>query len=112
MGTLNEYINKAVVIGKLQEIKRRNVRGNKILCADEEQIIRFIEAMPAADVRPVVRGKWEQEEIFGVNGNAAEFQSAFCSVCRRYHTTPFSYYFTRYNFCPNCGAVMIEDNTP
>ena len=67
-----------------------------------------IERIPAADVRPVVHGKWEQKEVFEAKGYVDELQSAFCPVCQRYHTTPYSYYFTQYNFCPNCGAMMEE----
>ena len=63
-------------------------------------------SLPAADVRPVVRGKWEEREVFTAKGNVDMLQSAFCPVCKRYHTTPYSYFFTVYAFCPNCGADM------
>lgn len=65
-----------------------------------------IEKIPSADVVERKRGKWEQKEVFTAKGNVDELQSAFCPVCQRYHTTPYSYYFTNYNFCPNCGADM------
>lgn len=67
-----------------------------------------IKSLPAADVKPVVRGKWEEREVFTAKGNVDMLQSAFCPVCKRYHTTPYSYYFTVYNYCPNCGADMRE----
>lgn len=52
-------------------------------------------------------GKWEQKEIFGVEETTIEqMQSACCSVCGKYHTTPYSYYFSKYNYCPSCGAKM------
>ena len=35
-----------------------------------------------------------------------EWQSAKCSVCGKYHTTPYLYYFDDCNYCPNCGAKM------
>lgn len=35
-----------------------------------------------------------------------EWQSAKCSACGRYHTTPYMYYFDNYNYCPHCGARM------
>ena len=63
-------------------------------------------AIPAADVRPVVKGKWEDRTVFEAKGCVEELQSAFCPICKRYHTTPFSYGFTDYKFCPNCGADM------
>lgn len=53
--------------------------------------IRQIESIPAADVRPVVRGKWVDEPIKGVKYH--------CSVCQgRFDYT--------WHFCPNCGADM------
>lgn len=50
-------------------------------------------SIPAADVRPVVRGVWVK------NG-----WSIRCSICG--YDMPFA---TR-NFCPNCGAWMRGEN--
>ena len=67
-----------------------------------------LESMPTVspdDVRGV--GKWEQKEVFGLDDTTIEqMQSARCSSCGKYHTTPFSYYFSKYNYCPSCGAKM------
>jgi Zn finger protein HypA/HybF involved in hydrogenase expression len=65
-----------------------------------------INAIPSAD-RP--QGEWEEKEIFhNANDNPIieEWQSARCSVCHKYHTTPYMYYFDNFNFCPECGADM------
>ena len=51
--------------------------------------------LPAADVRPVVRGKWIR------NG-----WSLRCAECG--YDMPFSVR----NFCPNCGADMREEGEP
>lgn len=53
------------------------------------------DAIPAADVRPVVRGKWERNE----RGNY------ICSNCKSEHNAVFGFIF-----CPNCGADMREEN--
>lgn len=69
-----------------------------------------IEEAPSIDIEPK-RGKWEEKETFR-NGDdepiIEEWQSAMCSVCHKYHTTPYIYSFNDYNFCPNCGADMRE----
>lgn len=39
-----------------------------------------------------------------------EWQSAKCSACGSYHTTPYMYYFDNYNYCPHCGARMRGDH--
>ena len=74
-------------------------------------IFQAIDQMPAVsidDVRSV--GKWEQKEVFSLAETTIEqMQSARCSSCGKYHTTPFSYYFSKYNYCPNCGARMKGD---
>lgn len=57
-----------------------------------------VKAMPAADVKPVVRGKWMNEEQEGFNVFSAE-----CDQCRKRTLAYF-----HYNFCPNCGADMRE----
>ena len=54
-------------------------------------IIKALESIPAADVRPVKRGKWVDEPIKGVKYH--------CSVCQgRFKYT--------WHYCPNCGADM------
>ena len=53
-----------------------------------------IQKIPAADVAPVVRGRWI---------NVSDFAQLWaCSVCRKHtrHTAPA--------YCPNCGADMRE----
>ncbi len=50
-------------------------------------------------------GKWEEKEVSS-DKVIDEWQSARCSVCGLYHTTPYMYFFDNYKFCPNCGADM------
>lgn len=54
---------------------------------------------PLIEVR---KGKWLEREVHGTEefDDIGEFQSAKCSVCGRYHTTPYLYYFHHYNYCP------------
>ena len=67
-----------------------------------------IETVPSADVQPVRHGKWEERKVADKNC-IDEWQTACCSVCHKYHTTPYMYYFDNYNYCPNCGARMDGD---
>ena len=69
-----------------------------------------VKALPSAD-KP--QGEWEEKETFHNADDdpiIEEWQSARCSVCHKYHTTPYKYYFNNYNFCPNCGADMRGEN--
>lgn len=77
---------------------------------DLRDFLRSLPTLSPDDVRPV--GKWEQKEVFSLAETTIEqMQSARCSVCGKYHTTPFSYYFTDYAYCPNCGARLMNGGT-
>ena len=56
------------------------------------------------------RGEWEEKEVVDYEETTiTQWQSACCSVCGKYHTTPYLYYFDDFNFCPNCGADMRKE---
>ena len=61
-------------------------------------------ALPSEQLRP--KGKWEEKEVFDGDRTIEQYQSARCSVCGKYHTTPYMYYFNNFNYCPECGAEM------
>lgn len=69
-----------------------------------------IEAVPSAQ-QGRENGEWiNKNVIHEIEASTAidEWQSAKCSVCGKYHTTPYLYYFDEYKYCPNCGALMIR----
>lgn len=100
-----EYIEREAAIEALQNhYEVRNAAQNGIM----DECVMLMMRVPAADVAPVVKGEWEEYEIFTTKGNVDMLQSAFCPKCQKYHTTPYSYYLTKYNFCPNCGAKMED----
>ena len=59
-------------------------------------IIKALESIPADDVRPVVRGKWQSWEQ---DKPPCKWYS--CDYCG-FHA------LSKSNFCPNCGADMRE----
>lgn len=81
----------------------------KELC---KMILDKIANAPAADVRPEVRGKWEDVEVTYVADKTTlpfeRISSMRCNQCNRYHTE--IYYYGNptemAHFCPNCGAKM------
>lgn len=58
-----------------------------------------ISKIPAADVRPVVRGEWEWEMYQ---------YTPYCSICGG-RGFPGPANGKKYNFCPNCGSDMREE---
>lgn len=99
-----KYINLEDAVDEFQEwlsgAQYWNVSGD-----DAEKILRSI---PAADVKPVVHARWGDTSVYTVKGKIDMVQSEFCPNCKKYHTTPYSYYVEHHKFCPNCGADMRE----
>ena len=65
----------------------------------------IVKEIPAADVRPVVRGKW----VWKTNGEVV------CSKCNDLiavvaNTDDLVTVKFGHNFCPNCGADMREES--
>ena len=67
-------------------------------------IERNLKQLPSVEPK---KGQWEEKSVF--EGEIQEWQSARCSVCNKYHTTPYLYYFDNFNYCPNCGARMVVE---
>ena len=91
----DEYIKREDVIAELS-------KRSQYVCDNDFGVIihaeNVINAIPAADVRPVVRGRWLNvvSAIVDTTGN--------CSECRKE-----AVWRTRnkpYTICPNCGAMM------
>lgn len=59
----------------------------------------YIEALPAADVAPVVHGRWEMRPTGMATDTGPEYK-AYCTICNE----PNKQY--RPPFCPHCGAKM------
>lgn len=57
------------------------------------------------------KGKWMEKETFdNADYEIPVWQSARCSVCGKYMTAPYQYYFTDFSYCPNCGSYNGADN--
>ena len=71
-----------------------------------EALREALRRVPAADVRPVVRGEWVISRT-DYSWNSAEFPThCKCSRCGR--EVPYQ---DKDNFCPNCGAKMeVQDD--
>lgn len=84
-----DYISRGALIEAVQEVIQEtppgDVRGGLSL------VFPILSEIPAADVRPVVRGEWRKSELFNDHPE--------CPVCSYVSRE-------RSNFCPNCGAEM------
>ena len=59
-----------------------------------------IEGFPAADVAPVVHGRFSETDRLVRDGKSKVYGWE-CTVCKRFTRSPF---VDSWNFCPNCGA--------
>ena len=51
--------------------------------------------------------QWTECEVFdNADYEIPQWQSARCSNCGKYHTTPYQYYFDKFPYCPFCGEKM------
>lgn len=71
-----------------------------------DRLTRTIDDIPAADVRPVVRGHWISEEEAEEKGDYSLRDA--CSVCG--HCDWDCTESASFNYCPNCGADMREES--
>lgn len=94
-----EYIKKALVAREIRKLLRVRESAVDIFQAGFEYGVNRawvkINKIPAADAAPVVHGR-------RVNG-------CQCSVCGDRHGPYNSRHRPYYNYCPNCGAKMDEE---
>ena len=92
-----EYIKRENVLAEIDEFVKQNIaHGFPVDVFDIEMMKKMVEKLPAADVAPVVHGRW-------VNG-------CQCSVCGDRHGPYNSRHRPYYNYCPNCGAKMDDED--
>ena len=90
----NEYIDKATALSPNILIEVDGCDGITI-CKNAIQAYKdYIDALPFADVRPVVNGEWLMVGDYP------------CSVCGE--TVLYEYDVRSLKYCPNCGAYMVN----
>lgn len=100
-----DYIDRQEVIKKLEELDSRLMRGHYVdECAGVTMANAVVQSVPAADVKPVVHGRWEMKPENTTPG-IYHVKKAFCTNCGK----PNKQY--RPPYCPHCGAKMDEGGT-
>lgn len=99
---MDEYISKEEA---LNEIRRKCICGHLPFRSNTPEgimileAIRVIDSMPAADVRPVVRGEWEPGDCNCPVCKENKFKGLDADIWADWQPP----------FCPNCGADMRGD---
>jgi hypothetical protein len=90
-----KYISTDALGDTLENFKERKI-------VTYAELVSEIAAIPAADVAPVVRGKW----FYGGQKVLNEtFPVYICSNCKKAIPAEWE---RKCNFCPNCGARVEE----
>lgn len=77
-----------------------------------ESLMEYVEWLPAADVAPVVHGRWipcTESEITGWDPNLAgrdPLGGYFCSICHYEAIFSCNDEYVLSDYCPACGAKM------
>ena len=103
-----EYIDRIDFINKLEVINGCVDCNEKCRDCGVNDIKGMLRSIPAADVAPVVHGKWKATGTFKVadyNYTVVEQRCSACGHCSiRFKNKAES------NYCPKCGAKMCEED--
>lgn len=86
---MNDYISRQAAI----EAIKNDALG--LVYYSKKEAIECLNAVPAADVVPVVYGEWEMSSY--------RLDTLICSVCGCGYDT---WKHDPHNYCPNCGCYM------
>lgn len=93
-GIMDEYIERANLIARIKYYVTHTPKDKGEHYAYSVMLNEILNR-PAADVVPVVHGRWIEKTFLMGTSN-------FCSLCGCHYGMPHE----KYNFCPNCGAKM------
>ena len=98
---MKEYIERAMAFAVLVDFPGELSPENIGLAVARKAI----DALPAADVAEVRHGRWNPEicESISKRNRLIEYKVYSCSLCGRSNGR------IKKKYCPNCGALMKED---
>lgn len=101
-----EYIERSAILKKQTTMTEYDEGG----WASESKVVRVedIESIPAADVAPVVHGRWEYHDCVCTGDGLAAVYA--CSNCRFCIDEEVFEQLNATDFCNCCGARMDGDN--
>lgn len=99
-----EYIDREKLLDDLLAAAKHGGMGEIIA----QTLMRYVKRQPAADVAPVVHGRWEEADWVELDGGGNELirtpnAALRCSVCCNCFKKELLW---KEAFCPNCGAKM------
>ena len=115
---MKEYIERAEAIKRIKEYSltaydinldnKEEFAGNSLAenyCEGLYEATELLDDLPAADVAEVRHGRWIPEicDSISKRNRLIEYKVYSCSLCGRSNGR------IKKKYCPNCGALMKED---
>lgn len=95
-----EYINKeAIMKFPIRKDHCDKEHANEHFINGIESVLEYVENLPAADVTPVVHGRWEKQS--GV------YSCSECGMTCPYDVQADVIEYWACNYCPHCGAKNV-----
>ena len=92
---MDEYIKRKAALALVKPDAPEDEKAAVTIATAKKLVRSIIQRTPAADVAPVVHGRWI----------ASHDEFCACSICKY----PFYVGWNQANYCPNCGAKMDGD---
>lgn len=106
---MDEFISRKAAIAYIREQSEEcqkafeELGGESGIYADAyNDLAEDFYSIPAADVAPVVHGRWEHSRY---EDCSEQFELVKCSQCN-HEAYAMAFYVRGGNYCPNCGAKM------
>lgn len=95
-----EHIDRAVAVKAVLRTRKpeNSVAQNRMIAI----ILRDLVTMPAADVAPVVHGRWDDSGRYTFPGGSTAVRCTNCGCA----LTESEYRLNNWHYCPVCGAKM------
>lgn len=95
-----EYIAREVLLAQLRAMESYNV--SPMYRRGYDDCVATVLKMPAADVVPVVHGRWDDSGRYTFPSGAAAVRCTNCGCA----LTESEYRLNNWNYCPVCGTKM------
>lgn len=99
-----EYIKREAAIKAIEKADYTLIANDADSCK-ADYLREIIESVPAADVVPVVHGRWVDRIVDENEVIQPWMKRYYCSECLEGGSQSW------FKFCPNCGAKMDEEET-
>ena len=98
---MDEYIEREAAIKAIEKADYTLIASDADSCKSD-YLREVIESVPAADVVPVVHGRWDDSGRYIFPSGAAAVRCTNCGCA----LTESEYHLNNWNYCPVCGAKM------